>query len=149
MLGVECLFLGRGRGFGRQHSDQYYQGPSTSKVETIPNSKGKNQRYLCQLKGNLKEWEKLTSDPYILDFVSGYILELEKIPTQCCSCRELKFSKSEQVAIDKELDRLLSIGAIIKRNHEKNEFISNISCRPKINGTVRVPLNLKPWLSLC
>lgn len=44
--------------------------------------------------------------------------------------------------IDDEIEKMLSMGAIEKSQHEENEFISNISLLKKKDGKFRPVINL-------
>ena len=92
----------------------------------------------------LQNWKSITSDPEILNIVSGYKLEFENTPFQTYVPREIKFSVNEISIISEEISRLEKIGAIKKSFHERGEFISHIFTRLKPNGKIRIILNLKP-----
>lgn len=89
-------------------------------------------------------WESITSDTFILNCVAGYKLEFVDQPVQKYIPHQIAFSDDESAIIDTEIDRLISIGAISRCEHVDGEFISHIFTRTKINGKIRLILNLKP-----
>ena len=50
-----------------------------------------------------KNWNMITSDPYILEIVQGYKLDLVEIPFQAFTPKPLLFSKSETKLLDNEI----------------------------------------------
>ena len=97
------------------------------------------------IKNQLDKWKLITTDPWILEVVQGYKLELESAPQQQVVPKPIQFSASERGAIQQEIENFLSKGIIIKSSHEEGEYISNIFTRPKKTpGKVRVILNLRP-----
>lgn len=89
-------------------------------------------------------WKSVTTDPYVLNCISGFKLEFTSVPYQSYIPNPIKFAKGEFEAVDYEVERLLKIGAIVISEHESGEFISNIFTRTKANGKIRIILNLKP-----
>jgi hypothetical protein len=87
------------------------------------------------------EWQKITSDPEILDMVRGTHIEFSTIPAQFrVPQQSSKFTQVEVTVIEAEISSLLSKGVIVHTNHEPNEFISPIFIRPKKDGTSRMIL---------
>ena len=87
---------------------------------------------------------KITSDPWILQTVSGYHLEFVSLPHQAKLHTSPNFSKDEVKLIDDEVQKLIKKGAITEVTHCTNEFISNIFLVPKKTGDFRPVINLKP-----
>lgn len=85
----------------------------------------------------------MTNDTYILNAVCGYKLEFNTTPVQVRVPNTIRFSQEHQLAIDHEIQILLTKGAIQTCAHVSGEFISNIFTRPKKSGELRVILNLK------
>lgn len=103
-----------------------------------------NEQFMAgRLEQFAQKWCELTSDQSILDTVKHCHIEFDDIPTQSHAPREIKFNESEQEVIDKEIDRLLKSGAIVKSEHCPGEIISTIFIRPKRRGGHRMILNLK------
>lgn len=80
---------------------------------------------------HFNQWQKITSDPVILNYITGYKLEFSSLPMQTVVPFQIRFGKTDNLAMDLEITRLLSIGAIGTCCHEKGEFISNIFSRAK------------------
>ena len=57
--------------------------------------------------------------------------------------RECNFDATEVVIIDKQIETFLQTGVIETTTHCEGEYISNISIRPKKDGSYRLILNLK------
>ena len=96
-----------------------------------------------QLKLFNSEWAKLTSDVKLLETVSGYKIEWNiRSPFQTEPPRQCFMNKTEEQAIDTEIERLLEKFIIVKSTHEEGEFLSTIFTRPKRSGGHRMILNL-------
>ena len=100
--------------------------------------------YAGNLLHNLDVWRKITSDPWVLETVSGYYLEFNTLPVQLVLPRPPPFSEREKQLIDEEITKLLTKGAIRKVTSCPYEFISNIFLVPKKTGDLRPVINLKP-----
>ena len=100
--------------------------------------------YAGNLLHNLDVWRKITSDPWVLETVSGYHLEFESLPVQSVLPRPAPFSEGEKQLIAEEITKLLTKGAIRKVSSCPYEFISNIFLVPKKTGDLRPVINLKP-----
>ena len=101
-----------------------------------------------QLRNCLKEWQRITSDPFILQCVSNCELEFNYLPTPNCIPNSLhpesKFSLTEQEAIDAEINDFLVKQVIEQSQPETGEIFSPIFLRPKKEPRVyRVIFNLK------
>ena len=90
------------------------------------------------------EWEKFTSDPNILQAVTGYKLEfIHNIPpTQLFVPFPYRLSLEEIAAVDNEIPKLLEKKVIEPSDHEYGEYISNVFTRPKKDGGLRMILDL-------
>lgn len=102
----------------------------------------------CVYAGNLTKhlltWRKITSDPWILETVSGYHLEFSCDTVQTSLPCPPILSSSKRDILDEEFHKLLGKGAIEKAVSSKDQFISNISLVPKKTGDLRPVINLKP-----
>lgn len=87
-------------------------------------------------------WEKVTTDKWILNSVVGYEIELEQCPIQQIIPLPIPFSRNEHDIISKLVIYKLKTGIIEQVSHSDYEFISNVFIRPKKNGTFRFILNL-------
>jgi hypothetical protein len=100
--------------------------------------------------GRLKQfipfWQTLTNDRFILQSVSGLMLDFVdgKVPIQSKIPYQHIFSTIESQAIDTEIARLLEKGVLVYSSHEPGQFINTIFTRPKKDGSHRMILNLKP-----
>ena len=100
---------------------------------------GKTERYIAQ-------WRKITSDRWILRTICGYQVELVDKPDQTFIPSPIKFSNSEEEAINQEIMDFAQKGIIEPVvDSDPDDFISNIFVRPKSDGGIRVILNLKPF----
>ena len=96
------------------------------------------------LSGNLPKWREFTSDPWILQTVSGYHLEFETTPHQVNLPKFPKFTERETALIESEIKKLISKGAVTEVSPCDNEFISTVFLVPKKTGDFRPVINLKP-----
>ncbi len=90
-----------------------------------------------RLKSYYHTWETYTSDPYILQAVSGYKIEFkETVPYQPASQWPIpyKLNALETEAIDSEIVKLQEKGVIQSTEHNQNQYVSNIFTRPKKDG---------------
>lgn len=98
--------------------------------------------------GNLAKfdsiWRSITKDKSVLDIATQCHIEFidQLPPVQEIVPRELSFSVKEFYAMKQQLTKLADKRVIAPVKHCKHEFISNIFCRPKPNGSVRIILNL-------
>ena len=92
-----------------------------------------------------KNWQSITSDANILEYISGYSIEFESIPRQQKIPVPISFNDLESDVIQTEIDNLLAKGIIepICKDDNNDEYISNIFVRPKKNGKFRIILNLR------
>ena len=84
----------------------------------------------------LHNWVKITQDPWVLQTVSGYKIHFDEQPYQHQIPREIPFSPSEWLIVDKEVQKLISKGAIVPSVSEPGEFISTLFYVPKANGKI-------------
>ncbi|EDO33201.1 predicted protein [Nematostella vectensis] len=93
---------------------------------------------------HIKNWRKITSDPWVLETASGYHLEFSESTLQNELPKPPPFGEDEEKLIDEEITKLNSRGAIIKVSPCTGEFISNTFLVPKKTGDMRPVINLKP-----
>ena len=94
------------------------------------------------LRNHLKEWEKLTSDPEVLQTISGMpIILLGDLPES--QLFQYSLGKEEAHFVEQEIANLCKKGVIVKSSHEFGEVISPIFVIPKSDGGFRFILNLK------
>ena len=92
----------------------------------------------------ISSWRSITTDPSILEIVSGYFIEFESMPFQS-AVPHIAFSKRDDLIIAGEINKLLEKGVFNKTTHCDNEFISTVFTRPKKDGSHRIILNLKQF----
>ena len=78
-----------------------------------------------------KNWSMITSDPYILEIVQGYKLDLVEIPFQAFTPKPLLFSKTETELLDNEIRDLHAKNAIRVVQPTHGQFISTVFAVPK------------------
>ena len=107
----------------------------------------KNREAIAQYTGGRlchysQNWQKITSNPEILEVVNGYKLDFTSMPVQVHSHSETCFSQQAAKTVQLELDKLVVKQVICACSHTPEEFISRIFLQAKSDGTHRVILNL-------
>ena len=89
-------------------------------------------------------WEKITSDPFILDAVTHCHIEFDFEPEPLFSATRphSSFTEVEQTIIDDEIEKFLQKGIIRLSSFDDGQVISPIFTRPKKDGSHRVIFNL-------
>ena len=96
-----------------------------------------------QIAEHIQEWQKLTSDRFVLQVVRGDTKEFENdIPIKH-NAKNLSFSPEEEVEIQIILEEMLHKQIIRETNHESTEFVSPTFIVRKPDGGTRLILNLK------
>ena len=90
----------------------------------------------------LQEWEKLTSDPIILQNVQGIRIQFDEKPHQAFLPRQYRFNDAHADVIVSEIEELLAKKVIVRIFDIRDCFISNIFLRPKPNGKFRMIVDL-------
>lgn len=91
----------------------------------------------------LPHWRQITSDPRILEAISGYKLPFTgQLPAQAIE-PSVHLSLSEEQICSQEISRLQSRGAIERAIDCENQFLSPYFVIPKSSGGWRFILNLK------
>ena len=94
------------------------------------------------LAAHFSQWQSLTSDPEILETVSGCKIEFDTIPSLNKAMVHAVLSETQTESVDTEVSNLLRKQAIEVCDHEAGEYISPIFTRPKKDGSHRMILNL-------
>ena len=99
-----------------------------------------------KLKHFSPQWQTITTDPSILQIVTGVKIEFinSVAPTQHYG-RPSVFNAHQHSIVKEEIDKLLAKRVIIPAAQETGEFVSTIFLRPKKDGTHRTILNLKAF----
>ena len=92
-----------------------------------------------KLAAHFSQWQSLTSDPEILETVSGCKIEFDTIPSLNKVMVHAVLSETQTESVS----NLLRKQAIEACDHEAGEHISPIFTRPKKDGSHRMILNLK------
>jgi ribonuclease HI len=94
----------------------------------------------------LSGWQKITSDQYVLDCVSGYKLEFSAVPPTGGLSVKAAFNGTldQEKIIDEEVKTLLDKQAIGLIDEASNQFVSRLFVVPKQDESWRAVLNLKP-----
>ena len=97
-----------------------------------------------ELKNFWPQWEAITTDPSILQIVTGVKIEFKNnvAPTQLYG-RPSVFNAHQHSIVKAEIAKILAKGVIILVAQETEEFIFTIFLRPKKDGTHCTILNLK------
>jgi hypothetical protein len=97
--------------------------------------------------GNLAAYmlknQALTSDPEIMETLTGQTIEFSEIHVQSKTLMNVKFTETQIKLVDHEVGKLLNKGVIVSCTREEGDFVSPIFTRPKKDGTLRMILNLK------
>ena len=98
-----------------------------------------------QLQNYIANWQRITSDPVILDVVAHCHIEFEDEPLLSSNIArpQCTFSTSEQIIVDNEIEKFLEKGIIEPSIYETCRVISPIFTRVKKDGSHRVIFNLK------
>ena len=92
---------------------------------------------------HLPAWEKITSNQWTLQAVSGYRLEFRDQPQQSHRPETME-SRHQAKAISEEIQKLEEKGAIREINNDKEGFYSRLFLVPKKDGQMRPVINLRP-----
>lgn len=89
--------------------------------------------------------QDLTSDPEVLETVTGQKIEFDTWLKQLKPLMQPKLSHIQSVSIDLEIAQLLQKGIIQPCYHKAGEFISPVFTRPKKDGSFQMILKLKSF----
>ena len=107
---------------------------------------GRTQTFIAgSLVAYSRIWQDLTSDPEILETVTGLKIQFDTWPMQLKPLIQTTLSDTQKESVDLEIVQLLKKGVIQTCTHEVGEFISPIFTRPKKDGSYRMILNLKSF----
>ena len=95
----------------------------------------------------LPQWRKFTSDPDILDMVTGLHIEFidNEFPHQEKPPPPVRLTKEDSSIFDGEVAKLLLKGVIRETTHEVGEYLSRVFLKEKKDGSFRMILNLKKF----
>ena len=91
-----------------------------------------------------RNWEKITSDPTILEAIEGYRLEFKQggHPVQIKHPYPYKLNHEESLAVNEEIQKLIHKEVIALSEQEEDQIVSNIFTRKKKDGGHRMILDL-------
>ena len=90
-------------------------------------------------------WQRITQDPWVLQVIQGYQLELLSTPTQHLQLTFPRLTQVEQKVLDQEVQELLDKQAVHQISASDTAgFISSLFVVPKKDGGNRPVVNLKP-----
>jgi len=95
------------------------------------------------LRHSVKIWEYYTSDPEVLNTITGLSIEFLAESSPLIGKRPYPQSQNMNDIITGEINKLLEKGVIVDSEAESEEVISPIFLREKSDGTHRMILNLK------
>ena len=88
-------------------------------------------------------WATITSDSWILNTIKGCRIDFDSDIDFHSSNVRTSFSPSEDLVIQKEIKKLLGMGAVEQIPESQRYYVSPIFVTPKKDGSVRMILNLK------
>ena len=168
--GNEPSFLGRGKGCWRGQmgevfpqerlcpaeralSSTSFPFPDDNQVSTFTHCLSALYSYLRakfehfqagQIRSCIQHWHRITSDPQILETVTGAKIRFLEQPDTDCYLPQRYFSEAENKSIDDEVHELLRKGVIRVSKFEEDQFVSPIFVvEKKEPGKYRMILNLK------
>ena len=99
----------------------------------------------ARLKFFLPSWERITQDPWVLEVIQGYKIELVTPPVQQSLPPVAKLSLTQEAVLEQEVNKLLVKQAIhsIHPSNQEGGFISSMFVVPKKDGGSRPVVNLK------
>ena len=80
---------------------------------------------------------RITGDPWILEVVKGYKLELDHKPVQHKPPPPLIMNKRDMALTQTEIEKMVTKGAIVPVAPCKGQFLSQIFLVPKKDGSAR------------
>ena len=96
-----------------------------------------------------KNWQRITSDRWVLECIQGYEVDWVSNPSQTRRPRELTFPEAEANGLSKEIESLLQKEAVSEvslpgeKTTSDQGFVSQLFAVPKKDGGIRPVVNLK------
>ena len=82
--------------------------------------------YVGKLKFHTDKWYQSTSDPWVLEAISGYKILFDTLPYPVTVPNEIPFQDEQWHIVNNEVSELLSKGAVVPCWSEPGEFISTL-----------------------
>ena len=96
-----------------------------------------------RVKHFVKNWQRLTNDPMILDIVNGYEIPFILPPRQSRLPNLCQLTKEASDLVDQEVQDMLRKGAIVFSDPKDDQFLSSLSLLKKKDGENPPVVNLK------
>ena len=99
-----------------------------------------------RLRNCLENWTLITADPWVLETIQGYRLDLLDTPVQDHIPHSVAQTEENTKLIDLEIHQMLTKGAIhvVPPSERDQGFVSTIFLVPKKGGGQRPAINLRP-----
>ena len=96
----------------------------------------------------IKQWRKITKDPFILQCVQGCKINFSDTPHQDRMPHQIRFNNRELLALKNMLEQYVEDGVIEPCNLETGDYVNTVFLREKSESTVEKPkfrmiLNMK------
>ena len=99
-----------------------------------------------QIADLVQEWQKLSSEPWLINSVKGVCIPFVELPVQEREPTPYKLSREESQFLDEELIKLLDKCIVEEVEPCQEQVLSNIFLRPKKDGDYRLILDLT-WVN--
>ncbi|RLU19404.1 hypothetical protein DMN91_007961 [Ooceraea biroi] len=128
------------------------EGPAPLQVEPLqeigvpfPNADSalNPKRSAGRLAGFASSWREITSNPQVLEAITGYKIPFSRLPPPRPFLRESAFSVREAAHCTAEIERLCRKGALVIAEPTAGQFLSSFFLIPKSSGGMRFILNLR------
>ena len=103
-------------------------------LNLFPKGKTGNFPLTGRLQYFLENWEILTNDPKILEWVSGLKIDFQEEPFQERVPHQAQMSVQEYELINQEVEEMWRKGAIHLIDSKESQFLSNLFLVPKKDG---------------
>ena len=97
----------------------------------------------ARLQHFLPNWQAITDDPWILNTIGEYSLELTSTPRQHHAVQPIALNQEKSAGLTTEIGKLLQKEAIRPVKASPGEFLSPIFLVPKADGSWRPVINLQ------
>ena len=109
----------------------------------FPPKEFQNFSQASRLQYFLENWEKLTSNAFILNIMKGYQILFLPVPIKKFCLPRISMTPQEEVLVDQEIEQMLRKGAIKVVQQDANPFLNSIFVMPKKESGHHPVINLK------
>ena len=99
-----------------------------------------------QIAHHVKDWRRISSDPWLLSTIQGVEIPFFEIPVQLKEPRPYHLALEECDFVDRELVRMVERGILEETEPSSDQVVSNIFLRGKKDGSYRMILDLT-WVN--